>query len=149
MEFPAKVLIVDDEERNRKLLRALVESEGYRTLEAASGREALALAGAEFPAVILLDLMMPGMDGFETAKRLKADASTQHIPIAIVTALDDPSARMRALASGAEEVLLKPVDRWELSARLRNLVKLRDCMDRLRQLEAERPAFDATRGGTP
>ena len=120
---PAKILIVDDEERNRKLLDVLLQTEGYQTLSAESGAEALSLAASEEPDLILLDLMMPDMDGFDVTRSLKSNPATSDIPIMIVSALDDVAARRRLLASGADEFINKPVDRWELSLRLEKLLR--------------------------
>lgn len=118
----ATVLIVDDEERNRRLLDVLLRTDGYQTLSAGSGREALALAASARPDLILLDLMMPGMDGFEVTHALRSDPATSGIPIMIVSALDDVATHRRLLASGADEFIRKPVDRWELSLRLSRLL---------------------------
>lgn len=119
---PATILIVDDEERNRRLLDVLLRTDGYRTIAASNGDEALALASAMRPHLVLLDLMMPGMDGFEVTSALKRNPSTSAIPIMIVSALDDIAAHRRLLASGADEFINKPVDRWELSLRLARLL---------------------------
>lgn len=114
----AKILIVDDEERNRRLLDVFAKADGYETVAAANGEAALKLALAESPDLILLDLMMPGMDGFEVTRWLKANPLTNNIPIIIVTALEDVASHKRMLNSGADEFINKPVDRWELSMRI-------------------------------
>lgn len=121
-QTPAKILIVDDEERNRRLLEVLLNTDGYATLAAANGKDGLELAAREQPDLILLDLMMPGMDGFEVTYRLKNDAATRTIPIIIVSALNDLAAHQRMLASGADEFINKPIDRWELSLRMSRLL---------------------------
>lgn len=121
----AKVLIVDDEERNRRLFDVFAKADGYTTIGAADGQTGLALAVAEKPDIILLDLMMPGMDGFEVARWLKANPLTCSIPIIIVTALEDVASHRRMLASGADEFINKPVDRWELSLRISKLLQSR------------------------
>jgi CheY-like chemotaxis protein len=118
----ARILIVDDEERNRRLVDVLLRTDGYQTLSAGSGREALALAASAHPDLILLDLMMPGMDGFEVTHALRSDPVTSAIPIMIVSALDDVATHRRLLASGADEFIRKPVDRWELSLRMSRLL---------------------------
>lgn len=120
-----KVLIIDDEERNRKLLEVLVQADGHATLLAADGDAGVALAVSAQPDIVLLDLMMPGTDGFEVVQRLKRNPATQCLPIIVVTALDDVASRRRVLASGADEFIGKPVDRWELSLRISRLLKLR------------------------
>lgn len=106
----ATILIVDDELQNRRLLEALLKPEGYLTLTAANGDEALASIAQCAPDLILLDVMMPGMDGHELATLLKAEPATSDIPIIMVTAQIDGSARLAGLNAGAEEFLTKPVD---------------------------------------
>ena len=126
MNDPAStILIVDDEPQNCKLLEALLRPEGYLTRSAASGADALASVALQSPDLILLDVMMPGMDGYEVARRLKANPITAHIPIIMLTALTDRAARMAGLDAGVEEFLSKPVDRAELWLRVRNLLRLK------------------------
>jgi diguanylate cyclase (GGDEF)-like protein/PAS domain S-box-containing protein len=122
---PSNILIVDDEIQNRRLLAVLLGPEGYSTSCASSGEEALAAVNAAAPDLILLDLMMPGIDGCEVASILKANPATAHIPIIMVTALVERSARLAGLDAGAEEFLTKPVDRAELWLRVRNLLRLK------------------------
>ena len=122
---PATILIVDDEIQNRRLLEALLRPEGYLTRCAASGEEALASIAQRAPDLILLDIMMPGMDGYEVANILKTGPATSSIPIIMVTAQDDRCARLAGLTAGAEEFLTKPVDRAELWLRVRNLLRLK------------------------
>lgn len=119
---PARILVVDDEEHERKLLEDLGKEEGYLTISAANGKEALALAVTEQPNLIVLDLMMPGMDGFEVTRWLKNNPATQRIPIIMATALEDVGSHERMLASGADEFINKPVDRWELSLRISKML---------------------------
>lgn len=119
------LLIVDDDPLNRRVLEAMLAGEGYRPVSVGSGRESLAAVGAEPPAVILLDLMMPEMDGFEVVRRLRADAATQSIPIVAVTAVDDAGSRARLAAAGVVDVLAKPVERWVLRACLARLLEKR------------------------
>ena len=121
----ATILIVDDELQNRKLLEALLKPEGYLTRTATNGAEALASIAQCAPDLILLDVMMPGMDGHELATLLKANPTTSDIPIIMVTAQIDRSARLAGLSAGAEEFLTKPVDRAELWIRVRNLLRLK------------------------
>ncbi len=122
---PATILIVDDEMQNCKLLEALLRPEGYSTLSAANGADALASIAERAPDLILLDIMMPGMDGCQVATKLKANPATSSIPIIMVTALNDRSARLSGLNAGAEDFLTKPVDRAELWLRVRNLLRLK------------------------
>ena len=126
---PAKILVVDDEERNIKLLEILLHAEGYSTLTAYNGRDALRLAETELPDLILLDIMMPEMDGFATVAQLKTNSETHPIPVVMLTALDDRAAKIRALEAGAEEFLSKPIDRVDLIIRVRNLLRLKEYGD--------------------
>lgn len=126
---PARVLVVDDEDRNRRLLIAMLEVEGYTVLEAADGERALELARQHPLDIVLLDIMMPGMDGYEVARALKAAEATRSVPIIMVTALHDRSSLVKALEAGAEEFVSKPVDRWELRVRVKNLLKLKEYGD--------------------
>ncbi|PKO62005.1 MAG: two-component system response regulator [Betaproteobacteria bacterium HGW-Betaproteobacteria-18] len=125
----ARILVVDDEERNRRLLVAMLEAEGYSASEAADGMQALELARQSPPDLILLDIMMPGMDGYEVARQLKAAEATCSVPVVMVTALDDRESRLRGLEAGAEEFVSKPVDRNELRVRVRNLLRLKEFSD--------------------
>jgi PAS domain S-box-containing protein len=125
LDHQARVLIVDDESHNRKLLEVMLAPEGLLLLAAASGEEALALVAQQPPDLILLDVMMPGMDGYQVADAIKANPATKNIPIIMVTALDDRQARMSGLRAGAEDFLAKPVDRAELCVRVRNLLRLK------------------------
>lgn len=125
VEEPVRVLIVDDDGDNRELLEVIFSAEGYVILSAASGEEALALAAREAPDLILLDIMMPHMDGYQTAAKLKGELLTRHIPILMLSALDDRHTRALALNAGAEDVMSKPLDRGALCARVRDLVRPR------------------------
>jgi PAS domain S-box-containing protein len=124
-DHPARILIVDDERHNRQLLEVMVAAEGFVFVSAASGPEALAAITLQPADLILLDVMMPEMDGYTVARTIKGNADTTHIPIIMVTALDDRDARMRGLTAGAEDFLSKPVDRAELAVRMRNLLRLK------------------------
>ena len=125
------ILLVDDEDHNIKLLETLLQLQGYKTISANCGADALAKAAAERPDLILLDIMMPGMDGFETVAHLKADSTTQHVPVIMVTALDDRATKLHALEAGAEEFLSKPINRADLTIRVRNLLRLKKYSDLL------------------
>jgi PAS domain S-box-containing protein len=120
-----RILIVDDERLSRQLLEAILTPEAVLLLTAASGEEALAMVAQQPPDLILLDIMMPGMDGYQVAAKVKGDLATKNIPIIIVTELNGHDARMRGLNAGAEEFLTKPVDRAELCVRVRNLLGLK------------------------
>jgi signal transduction histidine kinase/DNA-binding response OmpR family regulator len=128
----ACILIVDDERHNRELLEIMLKPEGFLLLSAASGEEALALIARQPPDLILLDVMMPGMNGYEVAGKIKSDSATKNIPVIMLTALDDRNARMLGLNAGAEDFLTKPVDRPELSVRVRNLLRIKAYGDKLR-----------------
>lgn len=132
----ARVLVVDDVPPNVKLLEAKLTSEYFDVLTAYSGPEALDIIGREHPDIILLDVMMPGMDGFEVCRRIKQDAATAHIPVVMVTALDQPSDRVAGLEAGADDFLTKPVQDLALFARVKSLVRLKVMMDELRNREA-------------
>ena len=129
LEQVQRVLIVDDEPVNRNLIEAMLAPDGHILAIAASGEDALAAIESDPPDLVLLDVMMPGMDGFEVARRLKNIASTASIPIIMVTALDDRASRMRGLDAGAEDFLNKPLDRSELRARVKNLLRLKAYSD--------------------
>jgi diguanylate cyclase (GGDEF)-like protein/PAS domain S-box-containing protein len=132
MSGPATILIVDDEIHNRKLLEALLRPEGYLTVSVANGEEALASVAERAPDLILLDIMMPGMDGYQVTSALKADPATAHIPIIMVTASIGRESRLAGLTAGAEDFLNKPVDRGELWLRVRNLLRLKTLGDFLK-----------------
>jgi CheY-like chemotaxis protein len=120
--LPARVLIVDDERHNRQLLEVMLAPEGYQLFTATSGDEALELVARERPDLILLDVMMPGMDGYQVLGRIKADTATRHIPVVLITALDDRNSRMHGLSAGAEDFFTKPVNRADLCELLRTLL---------------------------
>jgi DNA-binding response OmpR family regulator len=119
------ILIVDDQPDNREMLATLLGDEGYRTLQAASGMEAMDQIALESPQLILLDVSMPDMDGYAVATLLKADPKTNGIPIIMVTAHTGRGARVVGLHTGAEDYLTKPVDAPELLLKVRNLLRLR------------------------
>ena len=131
-----RVLVVDDVEANVKLLEAKLSSEYFDVLLAYNGRTALEIADRELPDVILLDVMMPSMDGFEVCRRLKAHRRTADLPVVMVTALSDVANRLRGLEAGADDFLTKPVNDVALFARVRSLVRLKRMMDELRVREA-------------
>ncbi|HEY7458258.1 MAG TPA: PleD family two-component system response regulator [Xanthobacteraceae bacterium] len=128
----ARVLVVDDLHANLRLLEARLNAEYFEVMTAASGLEALELCERGNCDIVLLDVMMPGMDGFEVARRLKSNPATHHIPIIMVTALDQPSDRVRGLEAGADDFLTKPVNDIALIARVRSLVRLKMVTDELR-----------------
>lgn len=128
----ATVLVVDDLPQNIKLLEAKLSKEYYDILSAKSGMEALEILKSQSVDIILLDVMMPGMDGFETCKRVKADSATAHIPIVMVTALNEVENRIQGLEAGADDFITKPINDLALFARIRSLVRLKIMLDELR-----------------
>jgi two-component system, cell cycle response regulator len=132
----ARILVVDDIPANVKLLEARLQAEYFQVVTALNGPDALAICAEGGIDLILLDIMMPGMDGFEVCAKLKANPSTVHIPVVIVTALDQPADRIRGLEAGADDFLTKPVKDIQLMSRVKSLVRLKTLTDELR-LRAE------------
>jgi len=128
----ATILIVDDDVVNRHLFSGILGDHGYLTEEAASGEEALARVVLKTPDIILLDVMMPGIDGFEVAQKLKESHDSASIPIIMVTSLNDQESRERGLLHGVEEFITKPVNPVELNTRVRNLLRLKLASDVLK-----------------
>ena len=143
----ARVLVVDDTPANLRLLEAKLLVEYYEILTATDGPGALEAATHQAPDIILLDVMMPGMDGYEVCRRLKADPRTAHIPVVMVTALDDPAERVMGLEAGADDFLTKPVKDTALFARIRSLVRLKFVHDEWRTREAALTGFGADGSG--
>lgn len=131
----ARILVVDDVDTNVRLLEAKLTIEYYDVLTCRDGAAALEIAQTEQPDLILLDVMMPSMDGFETCRKLKDDPATRHIPVVLVTALDGREDRMRGLEAGADDFLSKPLDDVILMARVRSLTRLKIVIDELRERE--------------
>lgn len=128
----ARILVVDDIPANVKLLEARLLAEYFDVLTAENGFKALEIVANTHVDVILLDIMMPGMDGFEVCERLKANPKTMHILVVMVTALDQPADRVRGLKAGADDFLTKPVNDLQLVARVKSLVRLKTLSDELR-----------------
>jgi two-component system cell cycle response regulator len=128
----ARIMIVDDVPVNTRLLEAKLSAEYYQVTSARNGFEALEIARDWQPDLILLDVMMPGMDGYECCRLLKDDAATQHIPVVMVTALGESSERLRGLEAGADDFLTKPVEYDTLMARVHSLVRLKRLLDEWR-----------------
>ncbi len=122
-DHPARILIVDDERHNRELLEVMLKPEGFLLLSAASGEEALAMVARQPPDLILLDVMMPGMDGYQVATRIRDVPGLKRTPVLMLTALDDSNSRAHGLRAGAEDYVTKPVDRADLCARVRRVLK--------------------------
>ena len=132
----ARILVVDDVAANIRLLEARLSAEYYEVMTAGDGQRALELAASERPDIILLDVLMPGLDGFDVCRRLKEAPETRHIPVVLVTALDGRADRLRGLESGADDFLTKPIDDLMLLARVRSLTRLKAVVDELREHEA-------------
>lgn len=128
----SRVLVVDDDAQARCLLEALLASEGYATAQAENGQKALEVVKTFKPHLILLDLMMPGLTGFEVVTRLKMNVDTHCIPIILVSALEDRVSRLQGLRAGAEEFITKPIDYMDLQIRVRNLLQLKKFNDFLK-----------------
>ena len=142
----ARILVVDDVDANVRLLEAKLTAEYYDVLTATDGPSALAVAAREQPDIVLLDVMMPGMDGFEVCRRLKDDPVTRHIPVVLVTALDGRQDRIAGLDAGADEFLTKPLDDLFLFSRVKSLTRLKLVIDELRQREASGRKLGAIEG---
>ncbi len=128
----ARILVVDDIPANVKLLEVRLLAEYFEVLTATNGPDAIEICENGRVDVVLLDIMMPGMDGFEVCRRLKSDPATSHVPIVIVTALDQVADRIRGLEAGADDFLTKPVNDLQLMTRVRSLVRLKTLTDELR-----------------
>jgi len=132
----ARVLVVDDIEQNRRLLNDKLRNEYFHVIQAVDGMDAIDKALAEEPDVILMDIMMPKMNGIDACRKLKNDARTEHIPIVLVTALNEREDRLRGLGAGADDFLTKPVNDLQLLSRVRALTKYKMVADELRKREA-------------
>src|SRR5262245_1442132 len=132
MHSPPRILIVDDNETNRDILIARLSTHGYELTQAADGEEALQAAKAQIPDLILLDVMMPKLDGVEVCRRLKSDATLPFTPIILVTAKSDTKDVVSGLEAGADEYLTKPVDQLALVARVKSVLRLKELHDKVR-----------------
>ena len=137
----ARVLVVDDIRTNIKLLEARLNLEYFEVVTATNGADAIAICELGGCDIVLLDVMMPGMDGFEVCQRLKTTPATAHLPVVLVTALDQPADRMRGFEAGADDFLTKPIDEAALIARARSLARLKFSIDELRGRAAHSAAI--------
>jgi class 3 adenylate cyclase len=135
--MPPKILIVDDTPHNVKMLVDLLSAKGYATVTASSGQEGLAQVEAERPDLVLLDVMMPGMDGYEVCRRIRANSEYGILPVVMVTALDPARERIKGLEAGADDFLTKPVNMAELVARVRSLLRIKDLYTTVQAQAAE------------
>jgi adenylate cyclase len=133
MSSPAKVLVVDDTPHNVKLLADLLAVKGYGVATAASGEEALVKVASESPDLVLLDIMMPGLSGYDVCRRLRADAGTALLPVVLVTSLDPQQERVKGMEAGADDFLSKPINQAELFARVRSLLRVKSLQDEVRR----------------
>jgi len=139
-QLKSKLLIVDDNPAGREALEELLLGADYEMAFAANGPDALTHAAEFVPDLILLDVMMPDMDGFEVCRRLRADPRLAEVPVVMLTALDDPESRLQGLEAGADDFITKPFDRAELRARVRTITRL----NRYRALWTERAKLEAS-----
>lgn len=140
----AKVLVVDDTPQNVKLLADILSAKGYLALTAASGEEGLARVAAEAPDLVLLDIMMPGLSGYDVCRRLRADPATALLPVVLVTSLDPHAERVKGLEAGADDFLQKPINQPELLARVRSLLRIKALQDEVTRQAAELRAWNAS-----
>lgn len=144
MNDPPRILIVDDNETNRDILATRLAPQGYELLQAADGEEALAVARAKLPDLILLDVMMPKIDGVEVCRQLKSDKALPFMPIILVTAKTDTKDVVSGLEAGADEYLTKPVDQAALTARVRSVLRLKALHDQVQAQAADLASWNRT-----
>ncbi len=141
---PAQILVVDDIERNVRLLAGILEAQGFVVRTAASGQEALSSIAAQPPDLVLLDVMMPGISGYQVCEAIRSDPAHGVLPIVLVTALDPAAERIRGLEAGADDFLTKPVNQAELLARVRSLVRIKHLYDQVQQQKRELSEWNRT-----
>ena len=144
MNDPPRILVVDDNATNRDILTTRLQAHGYETLQAADGQEALASVKQNRPDLILLDVMMPNLDGIETCRRLKADDTLPFLPIILVTAKADSKDIVAGLEAGADEYLTKPVDQAALVARVRSVLRIKALHDQVQAQAADLAKWNRT-----
>src|SRR5678815_5177085 len=132
----AKVLVVDDTPHNVKLLADLLGVKGYSVTTAVNGEEALAKVAADPPDIVLLDVMMPGLSGYDVCRRLRADPATALLPVVLVTSLDPQAERVKGMEAGADDFLPKPINQAELFARVRSLLRIKSLQDEVKKQAA-------------
>jgi class 3 adenylate cyclase len=141
---PQHILVVDDVEKNARLLADVLAAKGYRTSKAYSGESALAAIGADAPDLVLLDVMMPGLDGYAVCRAIRADERTAMLPVVLVTALDPAQERIKGIEAGADDFLNKPVNQAELMARVRSLLRIKAYHDEVQRQRAELATWNRT-----
>jgi adenylate cyclase len=144
MRDPARILVVDDTEENRDILEVRLKSRGYEVISAVDGEDGLAKIRAMLPDLVLLDVMMPKLDGFEVCRRVKADTSLPFIPIILVTAKADSKDVVEGLEAGGDDYLTKPIDQAALMARVRSMLRIKALHDQVQAQAAELAAWNRT-----
>jgi DNA-binding response OmpR family regulator len=144
MHNPPRVLIADDNEDNRNILATQLATQGYELLQAADGEEAVAVARSQLPDLILLDIMMPRLDGLQVCRRLKGDASLPFMPIILVTAKSDTKDVIVGLEAGAVEYLTKPIDQMAVVARVNSVLRIKKLHDQVLAQAAELASWSRT-----
>ena len=144
MTQPARILVVDDSETNRDILTVLLKGHGYTVLHAADGEEALAAAREQLPDLILLDVMMPKLDGFEVCRRLKGDPALPFMPIILVTAKADSKDVVVGLEAGADEYVTKPLDMMAMLARVKSVLRIKQLHDQVQAQAADLASWNRT-----
>jgi adenylate cyclase len=137
MKTAAKILVVDDTPKNVKLLADILTARGYNVVTAASGAEALSQVEAERPDLVLLDVVMPEMSGYEVCRKLRSNPATQLLPVVMVTALDPGEERVKGIEAGADDFLTKPINQAELLARVKSLIRIKELYDVVQNQAAE------------
>jgi DNA-binding response OmpR family regulator len=137
MTQPRKILVVDDNPGNVKLLHDLLTVKGYDVATASSGHEALEQIDVDCPDLVLLDIMMPGMNGYEVCQKIRQNPATEMLPVVMVTALDAPQDRIKGIEAGADDFLGKPVNQQELLARVRSLLRVKEYYDTIQDQKAQ------------
>ena len=140
----ARVLVVDDTPQNVKLLADVLGARGFVAITAASGEEALAKLASDRPDIVLLDVMMPGLSGYDVCRRIRADPATALLPVVLVTSLDPHEERVKGIEAGADDFLQKPIHQAELMARVRSLLRIKSLQDEVRRQADELRQWNAT-----
>ncbi len=143
MRQPPKVLVVDDVPANSEMLEAILAPRGYAVISASSGREALDKVRSDQPDLVLLDVLMPGMDGYTVCRRLRDDPATTYLPVVMITASEEQQ-RIRAIEAGADDFIQKPLNQPELLARVNSLMRIKDYHDTVQRQAAELAAWNRT-----
>jgi serine phosphatase RsbU (regulator of sigma subunit) len=142
MNEPAHILVVDDTPHNVTLLTDLLSVKGYAVSSAANGEEALACIAADCPDLVLLDVVMPGLSGYDVCQAIRADPATGILPVVMVTALDPSTERIKGLEAGADDFLAKPINQAELLARVRSLLRIKSLYDTVQEQAAQLAAWN-------